>query len=303
MEYVLLIISITLAATKSLLSRTVEKKSQHRFNGIVFGLGSIILFVVALTKGLTFSFDTLIHALVYAVFALASQLFFYNATRLGDVGVSSLVYYCGFIIPTVFSVIAWSEEIGVFRIIGIAMIVLSFVLATEKKNDKGGFKWLVNALGGLLGSGAVGIVQKLYMTSPFSGELHIMLFEAFAFASVISFILYFTVERKKLKEEESRKRESVEQESEGATPVDKKPLASYLPVVIIGLMVCANAFTNLINGVLAGALPGVIFFPAVNGGSILLASVGGILLFKEKPTPRKLISIAVGVVAIILTVL
>ncbi len=292
MEYVLLILSVFLATTKSLLSKVVEKKSQHRFNGIVFGLGSIILLVVAIIKGFTFSFETLIYALIYSVFALGSQLFFYNATRLGDVGVSSLVYYCGFVIPTVFSAIVWSEEIGIFRIIGIVMILLSFVLATEKKEEKGGIKWLINALGGLLCSGAVGIVQKLYMKSAVSGEISVMLFEAFAFVSLISFALYLILERKNIKAEEKAEEKT-----------EEKPLKRAFPFIVIGLMVCANAFANLINGILAGALPGVIFFPAVNGGSILLASIGGILLFKEKPTPRKLISIITGIVAIVLTVI
>ena len=295
MEYLLLSISVVFATVKSLLSRTVDKKSQHLFNFFMFGAATVMLFIFALIQGLSFSLESLGFSCVYGLLALGSYLFFYGATRHGDVGVSSLVYYCGFIIATVFSAIAWRDELGVLRIIGICMIVFSFILATEKKGESGGWKWFFNAFLAMACSGGVGIVQKVYAKTDYADQLQTMLVVAFLIITFVSLVLYLATERKNLLAKTDDNQPSKVQ--------PKSKLEKLLPVLFPIIMAFALAVCNLINGILAGELPGVVFFPVVNGGSILLSFIGGILIFKEKASFRKVLAIIIGIASIILTVI
>ena len=57
---------------------------------------------------------------------------------------------------------------------------------------------------------------------------------------------------------------------------------------------------NLLNTYLAGVFESVITFPVVNGGRILLTTVLGAILFREKTNLRQKIGILCGFIAIVL---
>ena len=233
-------------------------------------------------------------AIFYAACTLVAQMFTYRAVRLGDIAVTSLIYYCGFIIPTVFSVFVWNESFGVLKGIGFFLILCSFVLGTKKSRDDskvGGKSWLIAAFTAMLGSGCVGIVQRIFSHSSHKGELNGMLLLAFAIVIVFSLAAHFLFER----------RNNAEKQEERAVETPKKK--RWVTVVAACTIGVAMAAANKINSYLPGVMDGVVFFPVVNGGSILLGMIGGILFFKEKPTKRKITAIFVGVLAIVLTVL
>ena len=292
MEYLLLALSVTASGTRNGLSRLCKKKSVHLFNTIVFLLALIVVFLISLGGDFSISWYTVLMALFYAGFTLTAQLFSIRAIRLGDIGLSSLIYHCGFIIPTIFSAITWKEDFGALKIIGITIILCAFVLSTERKSKSGGIVWLISALTALCGSGAVGVTQKIYMKSGHGNELTSMLLIVFALLSAVSFILYLTLERKKLKTDSA---------SDRSDAIKSKKEFRITAITGGGMGVCI-ALANKINTYLSGAIPGVIFFPVVNGGSILLSMVVGFIFFKEKATLKKMLSILMGIVAIILMV-
>lgn len=59
-----------------------------------------------------------------------------KAVELGSVAISSLFYSCGFIIPTVWGCIYFREGINALHIIGIVLIIISFMVSVEKKEDR-----------------------------------------------------------------------------------------------------------------------------------------------------------------------
>lgn len=54
------------------------------------------------------------------------------------------------------------------------------------------------------------------------------------------------------------------------------------------------------NLYLSGALPSILFFPIMNGGLILLSSLAGWIVFREKLTRSQIFSLLLGVVAVCL---
>ncbi|MBQ5926625.1 MAG: EamA family transporter [Clostridia bacterium] len=299
MEYLLLFISVFASSTKTVLSKICNKKTVHLFNAGVFFAGFLVLLLFGIGNTLTISGYAVITALFYATFTLIAQMFTYRAVRLGDVGVTSLIYYCGFIIPTVFSVAVWKESFGVMKAIGFFFILCSFALGTKKSGDKeqsGGFRWLIAAFTAMLGSGLVGITQKIFAKSSHSAELNGMLLLAFSIIIVFSFVMHLIFERQSIVKQS---------ETEVSTPIsqkqpNKKSWIQILSAILVGV---AMATANKINSYLPGIMDGVVFFPVVNGGSIVMGMIGGILLFHEKATIRKVSAILIGVLAIVLTVL
>lgn len=62
----------------------------------------------------------------------------------------------------------------------------------------------------------------------------------------------------------------------------------------------AVALNNVINLYLSGVMPSAVFFPLVNGIGLVLGIVAGLVIFREKLTPRQWIGIACGVAATLL---
>ena len=255
----------------------------------MFATALIVMLLSSIGGKITLSWYSVIIAIIYAGFTLVSHFCLMTALRKGDIGITSLIYYCTFIIPTVFSAIAWQESFSVMKIIGIALIVVSFVIGVEKKGGKGGKAWFAISLLSMVTAGVIGITQKIFAKSTHTAELNGMLILNFVFLTVATLLIHFFYERKRTVKDEW--------ESESRLPLPRKELLS---AIVMGATV---AIANKINTYLPSVMDGVIFFPVLNGGSIILGAIGGIIFFKEKVSVRKAISIITGVVAIVLTVL
>ena len=56
---------------------------------------------------------------------------------------------------------------------------------------------------------------------------------------------------------------------------------------------------NYLNLKLAGILPSQLFFPLVNGGSMVLSQMMSVVIFKEMPTKKQLIGLIGGICSLI----
>ena len=63
------------------------------------------------------------------------------------------------------------------------------------------------------------------------------------------------------------------------------------------------ALLNRVNLSLAGALPGMIFYPVFNGSVTLLSGITSYLVYREKMNVRQWISLCLGIAAIALIAL
>ena len=128
----------------------------------------------------------------------------------------------------------------------------------------------------MLSSGGLGIVQKLQQKSVYAEQKSLFLLIAFILASAASLLIAL-----------------LSKEDNAPKPSKEKLAAASCIGVCFG---CCN----LVNTTLAGRLPSALFFPTLNIGVILLSTVLGVLVFKEKLTKKDYSVLLLGGAAILL---
>ena len=294
MDYFFLIASVSLGTATSLISRIVKKGTRRlcetsATNTVNFFIAFLTIFLLGLLsqKGNFFSGLHAVNwflAIAYGACLLLAQFFFLLALGRGPVSISTLFYACGFILPTLYGVVRFNEPIRPTQIVGLGLIILSFILSTSLKKDgkKADFLWLVFVLCALLFSGGIGIVQKEYAFEN-ACPVDNFLFVAVAFTCLFSLLLTIALFIK---------------DRRNGIPRDKTNLKSVLCSSLLLGAVMGTA--NKLNTYLAGVFTSVITFPVVNGGRILLTTVLGAILFREKTNLRQKIGILCGFIAIVL---
>lgn len=300
MDYLLLGVSVFTGSFKSIVNKRVKRGAvgmgkTMQVNAISFAVAFVVVFCFALFSA-NFSFRTpILLAILNSACILLSQVALMKAVDTGSVTVSSLFYSCGFIIPTIFGAIYYGEKVHFLQIIGIAVILISFVLCVEKENGKKfNFKWFIYALGGTIFSGLLGIVQKIFGVE-YSAEYSLDTFLSVSFLmiigiSLIVWLIYALIHRAK-----DHSHLSV---SERAITKIEKPLIgkrTFVFTLILGLIL---GFHNKICTYLSGVLPSALYFPIVNGGVIVMTAVISAIMLREKLSKRQLISVILGFVAI-----
>ena len=69
---------------------------------------------------------------------------------------------------------------------GIALVIVAFLLSTEKGGKQLNWKWFISALLGLLFSGCVGIIQKIFVKEYVGVSLDLFLSASFGFMVLLS---------------------------------------------------------------------------------------------------------------------
>ena len=291
MEYIILVLSVVLATSKSLLSKVVKTPSERAYKTF---FSNVIIFLVAFGVVTLIGHKSLknleelpiILSFFYALFTVGAQISFMQAITIGPISFSSLLYFCSFLVPTIFGVVYYKESFHFVQIIGIALIVLALILSTEKGEKKLSGKWLIAIVISSFCSGMVAVVQLLFVKDYPQVSLDTFLGVAFGFMAVLSvtvFILLIYIEKKRCNKEKITIK---------LIP-NKKEI---FPLLVLGFVI---GLVNKTNTYLAGVLPSIIFFPVMHGGTIFLTSILSMLLFKENLSIKQKIALLVGVVAIL----
>lgn len=224
------------------------------------------------------------YSVIYGLLLIASQWMYTFAMKLGLTSVCSLIYSFGFIFPTISGVLFWNETFTGSDLLGV-ILVLAVILLTFRGDAEGvesGKKtqFLLAILTAMTASGGLGILQKVQQsTEEAATETSAFLILAFALAFTASGSVYLF------------------RRSRAAETGDRKTvIVGMLWPVFAGL--CFGG-ANLLNTVLAGRMKSAVFFPLLNILTILLCTVCGILLFREKLTVKTVIGLILGMVAVV----
>ena len=298
MEYLLLILAVALGVSKNIFTKIVKKESASfydtlKLNVVTFTCAFIAVFLIGIKSVETIFQVPWLLAVCYAVCTLGSQISLMKAVELGSVSISSLFYSCGFMLPTLFGSIYYKEEINVLHIIGLVLIIISFILSVKKETEKTfNIGWLIAALGGLFFSGMVGIMQKLFSNEYSQYKMDNFLCVAFVFIILICVCSIFFAKLAKYNSNQGQLEPKVEKEiKKRATPIKQYGFTVALGTVM-GLVNKTNTF-------LSGVLSSVIVFPVINGGVILATTVTSMFVFKEKLSIMQKLGLVIGILGII----
>lgn len=221
-------------------------------------------------------------AVIFGVFSATYQLFYTRALATGPVSLVGLIVNLAMPICVTFSAIAYDEPITPLRAIGILLVLVSFFFSVERggKKPSGGKGWIFYAFITMLANGACAIVQKIYVKT--AGEAADgQTFTACCYlAATMLCLLFFAVMQLR--------------KSRLSYRIDKRFLGC---VVLLGLLL--GGF-QAINTYAMSVIVGTLFFPGYYGTSIILSTLAGVLVCKDKLKPRQIAAILIGTVAVVL---
>lgn len=265
------------------------------FNATSSVVSVIVLIFISLAQH-TLTVPSTYTVILSVGFGIVSAMFIIlnmRALESGPLSYTNVIISCAMVIPSLaglfmYKIIPhWSKEtITFWQVIGIVLLILSFIFAVDKKQEKKAgtsIKWFLLSLGAFLFKGSTGIIQKIHQTSPEKDELGTFLILSFAITALFSFILmiYYNKGQK--------------------LPITITKNPSLKKFIAFSLL-CGTgiAFGNHINMYLSGVMDSIIFFPVSNGGSLLLITLAGLIIYKEKLSKKQYVGLALGAVAILL---
>lgn len=282
--YTLMLVSILLGTTRNILfkrcGKALDLPDLFLFYSIMSVSAVAALFIASkFNMEWTISVFSICMAALYAAATFIAQVSYIKAVSLGSVALSTLFYSCGFTIPTILGTVIWKETVTVLQILGFLLLLVSFFVSTNPGElYELRMRWLIYAILSFINSGFLGLIQKVHQNSSYKDEINEFLLLAFIILSLVSFCSYKVLSK---------------------SVTERKLLRGKFAInaIIIG---ASFGFINKINTYLAGRLPGMIFFPGVNGGVIISSTVFAYILLKERLSKKQDYGLAVGILAILL---
>ena len=290
-NYILLAVSLFAVTAGNILRKFYSAKTQNTLiNAFVFSaIGSIVCAIVlAVWGGISApSAFTVWFAAIFGAVTVIYNIIILAAYEAGPMSYTTVIVSFSTIATALSGFLFFDESISPTQIIGIVLMLASFSLAVDKSagEKKASLRWLALCFVAFLCCGAVGIMQKVHQSSAFKDELNEFLFIAFAISFILSVITIAVLRARSAS-------------SSSAISCERGKLIAILLITAInGITVAVN---NKLNLFLSGAMESAIFFPVMNGGTLMLTTLGALLIFKERLSKRQWIGIAIGMVSVIL---
>ena len=275
-----LLLAMCLASGRTVASKKISGDIQgaDRFflsQIVLFFSAGVLVAVLGVRELTSVSLLTVILGLVYGFLLVLSQWMLTLSLKEGNTSLCSVIYSLGFIIPTLSGAVIWGEPFTILNGIGFVVAILVILLSTNPKSASASQVSAVpvSIYIAMLASGGLGLMQKVQQSSRIAGEKMAFFLVAFVFAVLCSCVAYLIC-RKPL----------------------SKPRFGIMPIVA-GL--CFGG-SNVCNTMLAGVLPSAVFFPVQNISTIILSTLLGILLFRERMTARNAVVLLLGILVIAL---
>lgn len=252
-------------------TRLKTAKQMNLFNILIYSV-SVLMFGLLLLKEKISAF-TIIFGLLFGVVTALGSLFKMLSLSSGPLNITLLITTASMIIPTMSGVFfgeTFSPAKLCITLILIGFIYLSISKGNKTKADK---KWFLFCILSFLFQGIVGVLQKIHQSSVHKAEV-----SGFLFVSFICALLFSLFESRNLEQK---------------LFLDKK-------TIFVGLICGACTFAmNFINLKLSGLLPSQLFFPLINGSSLIFSSLMSVILFKERLSKRQTIGMVGGITSLI----
>lgn len=208
------------------------------------------------------------------------------ALQVGPMSYTSVIISFSTLISALSGVMFFDEELGWAQIVGIALMLVSFLLATKSDGEekKANLKWLSLCLIAFAATGGIGVMQKVHQSSEHQNELNAFLIIAFFSSAILCAIFAVLLKRKGSRDDATRSK--------------NKNQALILIAIMIAGGACI-AVNNKFNLYLSGVMDSAVFFPIVNGGGLVLTTLSAVLLFKERLSKKQWIGVVFGIASVV----
>ncbi|MBE7036108.1 MAG: EamA family transporter [Clostridia bacterium] len=217
--------------------------------------------------------------LMAVIFATVVMLYIFVGFKLMEKGSMSIytlfLMAGGMTVPYVWGVLFLDEKLTLIRTIGLLAIIAAIGISNSgaKKTDK---KQIIMCVAVFLLNGVASVTSKMHQINPVS---QVVTSPDFAFlvmvvkAVMCSIILF--INRKQFAGDD-RKISQVK---------------TILPIVLLAAM--TDGLSYMLQLIGATQLPATVLYPMVTGGSVILTSLAGVIVFKEKLSARQWIGVAI----------
>ena len=274
--FVSMIANLTSVVLRKLFCNRFEDKNEmfYFFNMTVSLFTAICILIMS--GGIEISAFTFKMGILFGVITALQQFFNLKALNEGPYAYTGVIASLSSIIPAFSGYFIWNEEITVYQIFGIVLMVLCFICSADfKKEEKTtSKKWYFYIVILFFATGFIGIMQKIHQSSLYKGELNGFLVISFFISFLYSLFCYLRQSK----------------------PVDLT-LNVWLLIFISAISIALNSKINLY---LSGMMKSAIFFPIVNGGGLMLTAISSQIIFKEKLDAQKWLGIIIGIIAVVL---
>lgn len=288
-----LILSLIAALCGSIAKKYyTDKEPTGLSGGFVFNaVGCLTAAVILLCWGGigTSSVFTVVLGVVFGAVTALQGITNIAALQVGPMSYTSVIISFSTLLSALSGVLFFDERLGWAQLVGIVLMLASFVLAAKSDGDekKANLKWLFLCIIAFAATGGIGIMQKVHQSSEYRDELNEFLIIAFISSAVFCSIFAALLKR----------REGRSAIANNSGNKNKKRFWLLLSIMIAsGVCVAVN---NKFNLYLSGVMDSAIFFPIVNGGGLVLTTLTAVLLFKEKLSKKQWIGVILGIVAVV----
>ncbi len=285
---ILMVLSVTSMVTQNGLQHSFGKSKCKSgadinfYNAFMYAVCVFVFGILAIISA-KISLYTVLMALAFGVITAIQQYYKVVSLSSGPMHITTLIITASMLIPTLSGPILFpeTESFELLKLVFAAILVV-FLYLSAAPSDKGekkrvALRWIFAVCVTFLFQGLVGVMQKIHQSSVHKDELFAFLAISFTFSLILSII-----------------------KSKGAEAPTYFKKSTYTVAILSGG--CTFAM-NYINLWLSGIIPTQIFFPAINGTSIILTALVSIFLFKEKTNAKQIIGMIGGMLCLIAIVL
>ena len=204
-----------------------------------------------------------LYATLGAVFSVVFQISYTKALITGNVSLTVLIVNLALVINIVVSYLFFNDGISVVRLFGILLTIIVFFLSVDRKAGKNTAvkKWAILTILAMFCNAGSGVVQKVLAESSFAEYNRAYTSASYFVAAILTYLTYMT-----LKFKGENKTFKI-----GKIAIFFSMSMGIILALYVGLYVYALSVVE-----------GTFLFPTVAGGAIILSSITGVVLFKDK---------------------
>ena len=311
MTYFYLTLACILFSIQFIFSKLYQKNSDETLiAGSWMSLfGAIWMFAMFfISNGFHFEISAIsvFYAFTYAIVLLMCNIFAFFAMTMGKVStVTMYMLLGGLILPFFYGIIFLNEELTLFKVIGILLMLLSFLpmltdnnKVTDKKKSKK-IVYVLLCFSVFIFNGLISIISKAHQIDKNAVGINdfLILTAIIGFAAAFIFIFILTIINKN-------------KNNKGFLETAFSGVGSEFSFKWITIMFCISGAFTIMNGIgnvfsltCAETMDSSIQFPVISGAVVPLTAIFSWIFFKEKIKKTDAIGIFIAIAGILMFIL